>query len=191
MGRLIYAINTSLDGYINDRDGNFAWSVPTREQFAAYNELQRPVGTYLYGRRLYEMMAVWDTAHLEPGAPAFVSGLEDLEREFATMWRAANKIVFSTTLQQASTPRTHIERTFEPEQVRQLKATSEGDFTVGGPHLAAAMLAANLVDELQAFIHPIIVGGGTPWLPRDLRLPLELVDERRFGDVVRLRYRPR
>jgi dihydrofolate reductase len=191
MARLIYAINTSLDGYINDRDGNFAWSVLTRELFAAYNDLQRPIGTYLYGRRLYEMMAVWETAHIEPGAPAFTPGLQDLEREFATMWRAADKIVFSTTLRHASTPRTRIAHAFEPEEVRRLKAASERDLTVGGPHLAAAMLAANLVDELQAFIHPIIVGGGTPWLPRDLRVPLELVGERRFGGVVQLRYRPR
>jgi dihydrofolate reductase len=191
MAQLIYAINTSVDGYTNDRDGNFEWSVPTRELFAAFNDLQRPVGTYLYGRRLYETMAVWETAHVEPGAPAFTPGLEDLEREFATMWRAADKIVFSTTLRHASTPRTRIAHAFEAEQVRRLKAASERDLTVGGPHLAAAMLAANLVDELQAFIHPIIIGGGTPWLPRDLRVPLELVGERRFGGVVQLRYRPR
>jgi dihydrofolate reductase len=191
MARLIYAINTSLDGYINDRDGNFQWSVLTRELFAAFNDLQRPIGTYLYGRRLYEMMAVWETAHVEPGAPAFTPGLQDLEREFATLWRAADKIVFSTTLRHASTPRTRIAHAFEQDQIRRLKAASERDLTVGGPHLAAAMLAANLVDELQAFIHPIIVGGGTPWLPRDLRVPLELVDERRLGGVVQLRYRPR
>jgi dihydrofolate reductase len=190
MARLIYAINTSLDGYINDRDGNFEWSVPTPELYAAFNDLQRSVGTYLYGRRLYETMAVFETAHVDPGAPAFTPGLQDLEREFATMWRAADKIVFSTTLQHASTPRTRIEHAFDPEQVRRLKATSERDLTVGGPRLAAAMLAANLVDELQAFIHPIIVGGGTPWLPRDLRIPLELVGERRFDRVVHLRYRP-
>jgi dihydrofolate reductase len=190
MARLIYAINTSLDGYINDRDGDFQWSVPTPELYAAYNDLQRSVGTYLYGRRLYEMMAVFETAHVDPGAPSFTPGLENLEREFATMWRAADKIVFSTTLQRATTSRTRIEHAFDPEQVRRLKATSERDLTVGGARLAAAMLAANLVDELQAFIHPIIVGGGTPWLPRDLRIPLELVGERRFDRVVQLRYRP-
>jgi dihydrofolate reductase len=190
MARLIYAINTSLDGYVNDRDGNFDWSVPTPELYAAFNDLQRSVGTYLYGRRLYETMAVFETAHVDPGAPPFTPGLQDLEREFATMWRAADKIVFSTTLQHAPTPRTRIEHAFDPEQVRRLKATSERDLTVGGARLAAAMLAANLVDELQAFIHPIIVGGGTPWLPRDLRIPLELVGERRFDRVVHLRYRP-
>ena len=190
MARLIYAMNVSLDGCISDRDGRFDWSVPTPELFAAFNDLQRPVGTYLYGRRLYETMAVWDTAHLEPGGPAFVPGLGELEREFATMWRAADKVVFSTTLARASTPRTRIERTFEPDQVRRLKATSGRDLTVGGPQLAGAMLAADLVDELQAYVHPIVLGGGHPWLPRDLRLRLELVDERRLGGVVRLRYRP-
>jgi dihydrofolate reductase len=189
MARLIYAINTSLDGYISDRDGKFDWSVPTAELFAAFNELERPIGTYLYGRRMYETMAVWDTAHLEPGGPAFTPGLLELEREFAATWRSANKIVFSTTLPHASTPRTHIERTFDPDQVRRLKAASERDLTVGGPRLAAAMLAANLVDELHAFIHPIIVGGGNPWLPPDLRIPLELAGERRLGSVVHVRYR--
>ena len=190
MARLIYAMNTSLDGYISDRDGKVEWSVPTPELFAAFNDLQRPIGTYLYGRRLYETMAVWDTAHLEPGAPAFAPGLAELEREFATMWRAADKVVFSTTLPRASTPRTRLERTLDPDQVRRLKATSERDLTVGGPHLAAAMIAANLVDELQAFVHPIILGGGHPWLPRDLRIPLELAAERRLGRVVHLCYRP-
>jgi dihydrofolate reductase len=190
MARLIYAMNTSLDGYISDRDGKFDWSVPTPELFAAFNDLERPIGTYLYGRRLYETMAVWDTAHLEPGAAAFTPGLAELEREFATLWRAADKVVFSTTLPRVSTPRTQLERRVDPDQVRRLKATSERDLTVGGPDLAAAMIAANLVDELQAFVHPIIVGGGHPWLPRDLRIPLELTGERRIGGVVHLRYRP-
>ena len=189
MARLIYAMNTSLDGYISDRDGKFEWSVPTPELFAAFNDFERPIGTYLYGRLLYETMAVWDTAHLEAGGPAFTPGLLELEREFAALWRAADKIVFSTTLPRATTSRTRIERAFDPDQIRKLKATSERDITVGGPHLAAAMLAANLVDELHAFVHPIIVGGGNPWLPRDLRIPLELAGERRLGRVVHLHYR--
>jgi len=137
---------------------------------------------------MYETMAVWDTAHLDAGGPAFTPGLLELEREFAALWRAADKIVFSTTLPHASTPRTRIERAVDPDQIRQLKATSERDLTVGGPRLAAAMIAANLVDELQAFVHPIIVGGGHPWLPHDRRIPLELVGERRLGGVVHLRY---
>ncbi len=190
MAKLIYAINTSLDGYISDRDGNFAWSEPTAEVFAAITELLRPIGTYLYGRRMYETMAVWDTAHLDPGGPAFTPGLLELERDFAAMWRAADKIVFTKTLPSASTKQTRIERVFDPEQIRQLKATSERDLTVGGASLAAAALAANLVDELHAFVNPIIVGGGIPWLPPDLRIPLELAGERRLGRVVHLHYRP-
>jgi riboflavin biosynthesis pyrimidine reductase len=157
--------------------------------FATFNELLRPIGTYLYGRRLYETMAVWDTAHLEPGGQPFSPGLLDLEREFAQLWRAADKIVFSSTLTHAPTSRTRIERAFDADQIRQLKATSERDITVGGPHLAAAMIAANLVDEIHVFVHPIIVGGGNHWLPRDVRIPLELVTERRLGRVVYMRYR--
>ena len=134
-------------------------------------------------------MAVWETAHLDASEPAFTPGLLELEREFPAMWRAADKIVFWTTLPRASTPRTRIECAFDPEQVRRLKATSERDLTVGGPRLAAAMIAADLVDELHAFVHPIIIAGGNPWLPRDLRIPLELAGERRLGGIVQLHYR--
>jgi dihydrofolate reductase len=189
MAKLIYAMNTSLDGYVADRDGRFDFSVPGPELFAAINDLERPIGTYLYGRRLYETMAVWETAHLEPGGPAFTPGLLELEREFAATWRAADKIVFSTTLPSVSTPRTRIERAFDPDQIRQLKTASKRDLTVGGPHLAAPMIAANLVDEFHAFVHPMIIGGGNHWLPRDVRIPLELVGERRLGPVVHLHYR--
>jgi dihydrofolate reductase len=191
VGNLIYAMNVSLDGYISDRDGNFAWSVPTRELFSAWTEFERPIGTYLYGRRLYEAMAMWDGAHAEPGTTAFIPGLLELEREFAAIWRGAEKIVFSTTLAQPLTPRARIQRTFDPEQIRRLKATSERDITVGGPNLAAAMIAAGLVDELHAFIHPIVLGGGHPWLPAEHRIALELVGEHRHGAVVQLHYRRR
>ncbi len=192
MARLIYIANTSIDGYTADREGRFDWTVPTAEVFAAITELVRPIGTYLYGRRMYETMSAWEGAHLHPGGPAFTPGLLALEQEFAAIWRAADKIVFSTTLPRAGTARTRLERAFDPEQVRRLKATSERDLTVGGPHLAAAMLAANLVDELHAFVSPIIIGAGNHWLPADLRLPLELAGERRFGGVVHLHYsRPR
>jgi dihydrofolate reductase len=191
MARLIYAAITSLDGYMGDRDGNFEWAVPTAEVFAAVLALERPIGTYLYGRRMYETMAVWETAHLDASTPAFTPGLLELERDFAAVWRAADKIVFSTTLARASTPRTHIERAFDPEQVRRLKATSERDLTVGGPRLAAAMIAANLVDELHVFVNPVTLGGGNPWLPPDVRMALELVDEHRLGGVVHLHYRAR
>jgi dihydrofolate reductase len=189
MANLIYAMNTSLDGYISDRDGDFSWAIPGREFFEAINELERGIGTYFYGRRLYETMAVWDTAHLEPGTPAFSPGTGDLEREFAELWRAADKIVFSTKLSQTSTTRTRIERTFEPDRIRELKATSDRDLSVGGAHLAAAMIAANLVDEFHAFVHPFIVGGGTPFLPENVRVPLELVREQRLGSVVHVHYR--
>ncbi|HVV88725.1 MAG TPA: dihydrofolate reductase family protein [Kofleriaceae bacterium] len=190
MARLIYLMNTTLDGYTADRDGDFGWSVPTAEVFAAITELVRPVGTYLYGRRMYETMAPWETAHLEPDSTPFIPGLRELESEFARIWRAADKVVFSTTLRTPSTPRTRIEPTFDPDAVRRLKAASDRDLTVGGPHLAAPMLAAGLVDELHAFVGPMIVGGGTSWLPADLRMPLELADEHRLGRVVHLHYRP-
>jgi dihydrofolate reductase len=189
MARLIYVINISLDGYISDREGSLDWTEMTAEVFPLFNDLVRPVGTYLYGRRTYEMMALWETAHLEPGAPAFMPGLGELEREFATLWRATDKVVFSTTLPHASTPRTRIERAVDPDQIRQLKATSERDITVGGPKLAASMLAANLVDDLHAVIHPVILGGGSPWLPPDVRTKLELASARRLGGVAHLHYR--
>lgn len=191
MARLIYLMNISLDGNISDPDGDFAWSIPTPEFYTAINDLQRSVGTYLYGRRLYETMAVWDSAHLAPNAPAFTPGLGEHEREFATLWRAAEKVVFSTTLASVSTPRTRLERAVDLDLIRQLKATSERDLTVGGPHLAAAMLAADLVDELHAFVHPLITGGGAPWLPRGHRISLELVGEQRIGGLAHLRYRAR
>jgi dihydrofolate reductase len=168
MARLIYVANVSLDGYVADRDGKFEWTTPTPEFFAAILELVRPIGTYLYGRRMYETMAVWDTAHLDPGAPAFTPGLLALERDFAAVWRGAGKIVFSTALPRASTARTRIERAFDPDQICRLKATSERDFIIGGPHLAAAMIAANLSTRLRS--STIIVGGGNPWLPQDLRI---------------------
>ena len=191
MARLIYVMNISLDGYISDRAGNFDWTEPSAAMLAMFNDLVRPVGTYLYGRRMYETMAVWETAHVTPDAPAFTPGLGELECEFATLWRAKEKIVFSTTLSQVSTPRTRLERAVDPEQIRQLVATSERDLTVGGPRLAAALLAANLVDDLHAVIHPIIVGGGNPWLPPDVRHKLELVSERRVGGLAHLHYRTR
>ena len=190
MAKLIYVTNVSLDGFIEDDQGAFDWTEPDDQQFAFITDLVRPIGTWLYGRRLYEAMAVWETAHLDPGGPAFTPGLLELEREFAAIWRAADKIVFSTTLPRASTPRTRIERAVDADQIRRLKAASERDLTVGGPHLAAAMIAANLVDELHAFVYPIIIGGGTSWLPSDLRIPLELAGERRLGGVVHLHYRP-
>lgn len=187
MGRLIYIANISVDGYMTDPDGNLGWTEMTPEVFSAIVEVVRPAGTYLYGRAMYEMMSPWETAHLEAGGPHFIPELGDLERDFANVWRAADKIVFSTTLTDAKTARTRIERTFDAEDVARLK--SAGDVTVGGPHIAAPMFAANLVDELHAFVHPTVLGGGLAWLPRDVRMPLDLVSATRMGRVLHLHYR--
>ena len=189
MAKLIYDAGISLDGYVADETGNFNWTEFDDEVHAFINDRERRIGTYLFGRKMYETMAVWETAHLDVGTPAFTPGLLELERDFAAVWRAADKIVFSTTLARASTPRTRIERAFDPDEVRRLKATSERDLTVGGPRLAAAMIAANLVDDFHVFVNPIILGGGNPWLPPDVRMALELVDEHRLGGLVHLHHR--
>jgi dihydrofolate reductase len=179
MAKLIYSAIASLDGYINDSDGNFEWAAPDPEVHAFVNDEERPIGTYLYGRRMYETMAVWQT--LDDAAPAM--------RDFAEIWRAADKIVYSRTLEQTSTPRTTLERELDPEAVRRLKAESERDLSIGGPHLAGEAIKAGLVDECRLYLTPIVVGGGTPALPDDVRWPLALLDERRFaGGVVYLRY---
>jgi dihydrofolate reductase len=183
MAKLIYASIASLDGYTADEDGKFDWAAPDEEVFSFINDLLRPVGTYLYGRRLYELMAVWET---DPAAAAQSPGT----REFAEIWQAADKVVYSRTLEAASTTRTRIEPDFDPEAVRQLKAAAERDFTVGGPTLGAQAITAGLVDEYHLFVVPVVVGGGKPFLPNRARLQLELLDERRFGTgVVYLRYR--
>jgi dihydrofolate reductase len=183
MAKLLYVMNASLDGYIADEDGNLDWGEPGEEYYAFLNDLVRPVGAYLYGRRLYELMAVWET---DPAAVAQSPGA----REFAQIWQAADKVVYSRTLQAAATTRTRIERDFDPDAVRQLKAAAERDLTVGGPDLGAQAITAGLVDEVQLFVWPVVVGGGQRFLPARVRLQLELVDERRFGNgVVYLRYR--
>ena len=182
MAKLIYSAITSLDGYISDEHGNFDWAEPDEEVHRFVNELERPVGTYLYGRRMYETMRYWETAHTLDGQPPV--GLD-----FAQIWQAADKIVYSKTLDTVSSARTRIERDFEPEAVRQLKESSGRDLTVGGPDLAAQALKAGLVDELHLLVNPIVVGSGNPSLPDDVRVKLELLDERRFRNgVVYLRY---
>jgi dihydrofolate reductase len=179
VGRLIYSAIASLDGYVADDDGNFQWAAPGEEVHAFVNDLERPVGTHLYGRRMYEVMAWWETN----------DEAEPVMRDFAAIWRAADKIVYSTTLQTVSSARTRIERDFDPEAVRRLKASAERDLTVGGPHLASQALAAGLVDECHLFLVPVLIGGGTRALPDDVRAELELVGERRFeSGVVYLRY---
>jgi dihydrofolate reductase len=183
MGSLIYSAIGSLDGYIEDRDGKFDWAEPDEEVHRFVNDLERPVGTYLYGRRMYEVMAYWETAHTLADQP-------DFSREFAKIWQAAEKVVYSKTLEAPSSARTRIERDFEPEGVRRLKAAADRDISVGGPNLASQALHAGLLDEYHAFVAPIVVGGGKRALPDDVRVELELLDERRFGNgTVYLRYR--
>ena len=180
MARLIYAAIASLDGYVADEDGKFDWAAPDAEVHSFVNELERPIGTYLYGRRMYDVMLYWET--VDPD--------HDQERDYAEIWRAADKIVYSTTLDTVSSARTRIERSFNPEAVEQLKASATSDISIGGSELAGHALRAGLVDECHLFLNPIIVGAGTPALPSDLRLELELLDERRFeGGVVHVHYR--
>jgi dihydrofolate reductase len=183
MGKLIYSAIASLDGYVEDEDGKFDWAAPDEEVLAFVNDLERPVGTYLLGRRMYETMAVWET---NPS----LAGPSPAARDFAAIWPAAGKIVYSRTLEAASTARTRIEREFEPDAVRQVKETAGHDLTVGGAALAAEAFGAGLVDELQLFLTPVLVGGGKHALPQSVSLKLELLEERRFrGGTVFLRYR--
>ena len=184
MARLIFSAISSLDGYTEDETGDFDWSAPDEEVHGFVNDLIRPVGTYLYGRRMYETMAYWETAPTD-------STVSPVEADFATVWRSADKVVYSRTLDTVG-PRTRVERTFDPEAIRHLKAEADRDLAVGGPELAAAAIRAGLVDEYQLFLTPVVVGGGKPALPGGVRLDLELVDERRFANgTVHLRYRTR
>jgi dihydrofolate reductase len=184
MARLIYSAIMSLDGYIADADGDFEWAAPDEEVFAFVNELERPVGAYLYGRRMYETMRYWETADTLPDQSA-------VSLDFARIWQAADKIVYSATLQAPDTARTRVEWDFDPDQVRKLKEAAGRDLTVGGAHLAAQAIAAGLVDEYQLFLVPAVVGGGTRALPDQVRLNLALAEEREFGGgTVYLCYRP-
>jgi dihydrofolate reductase len=183
MAKLIYSAITSLDGYVADENGNFDWAAPDEEVHRFVNDLERPIGTYLYGRRIYETMVYWETAHTLADQPPFI-------QDFAGIWQAADKIVYSKTLDTPSSARTRIERDFDPDAVRRMKASAERDISVGGPDLAAQAIKAGLVDEYDLFLTPIIVGGGKQSLPDNVRLELELLDERRFGNgVVHLHYR--
>jgi dihydrofolate reductase len=185
MAKLIYSAITSLDGYVADVDGNFDWAVPDEEVHTFINDLERQVGTYLYGRRMYEVMVGWESAHTLADQPPFM-------QDFAQIWQAADKIVYSKTLQTVSSARTRIERDFDPESVRQMKARAGSDIIVGGPDLAAQAIKADLVEEWHLFVAPTVVGGGKQSLPNNVRLKLELLDERRFGNgMVYLHYRTR
>lgn len=182
MGALVYTGIMSLDGYVVDSTGNFDWSAPDPEVHAFVNELERPVGTYLLGRRMYEVLSVWDTMDTTDEPPEIA--------EYAAIWRAARKIVYSSTLESVSTERTRIEREFDVEAVRALMRESAAPISIGGPTLAAHAVRAGLVDRFQLFLNPIVVGGGTAFLPRDARVHLELKGERIFGNgVVYLDYR--
>jgi dihydrofolate reductase len=190
LAKLIYSAIASLDGYIADEDGNFDWAAPDEEVHAFVNDLERPVGTYLYGRRMYEVMSGWETMDSEAAQPGLGWDDRTLRLDFAQIWQAAEKIVYSRTLQTVSSAKTRIERDFNPDAVRQMKAAAARDITIGGPDLAAQAIMAELVDEFRLFLTPIVVGGGTQALPDKVNQRLELLDEHRFGNgVVYLRYR--
>ena len=185
MAKLVYSALASLDGYVEDSSGNFEWAAPDEQVFAFVNDLERPIGTYLYGRRMYETMVYWETEGTADGQPAVV-------RDFAELWRAAEKIVYSRTLRTPSSARTRIEHEFDPAAIRRLKRSSATDITVGGAQLAGEAMAAGLVDECHLLLGPVLVGGGKRALPDDVRVQLELLDSRRFDSgVVHLHYRVR
>ena len=177
MGRLVYSVIGSLDGYVDDTEGGFAWAMPDEEVHAYVNDLMRPIGTHLYGRRLYAVMAGWQTLGTSPDESA-------VTRDFGELWRDADKVVYSTSLADVSTARTRIERQFEPEAVRRLKETSGSDLSIGGAGIAAEAFRHGLVDECVLLLCPVLVGGGKPALPRGVRLDLELLDHRRFDNGV-------
>jgi dihydrofolate reductase len=182
LGKLVYSAIASLDGYIADEQGNFDWAAPDEEVHAAVNDLQRQIGTMLLGRRMYEVLVPWETMDTN-GQPSVMA-------VYAALWRETDKVAYSRTLDDVSSARTRLERDFDPETVRRMKASAGRDLSVGGPDLAASAFAAGLVDECHLFLNPIVVGGGTSALPAKVRVPLELLDERRFsGGVVHLHYR--
>jgi dihydrofolate reductase len=185
VAKLIYSAIASLDGYVADEDGNFDWAGPDDEVHSFVNDLERRVGTYLYGRRMYEVMVAWETSRTFADQSPVV-------QDFAEIWKAAEKIVYSKTLEKVSSARTRLERDFDPEAVRQMKAAARRDISVGGPDLAAHAMKAGLVDEWHLYLVPIVVGGGKHSLPNDVRVHLDLLDEHRFSNgTVHLHYRTR
>lgn len=182
MARLIYSAIASLDGYVADEAGRFDWAAPDEAVHTFINDLEHSVGTYLFGSRMYEVMAVWETFGSDPADPPYI-------RDYASIWRAADKIVYSASLAEVTTARTRLEREFDPETIRQMKADLERDIGIGGPTLAARAIEAGLVDEYQVWVAPVIVGGGLRFLPGGISLDLELLDEQRFASgMVYLRY---
>ncbi len=182
MAKLVYSAIASLDGFVADANGDFGWSAPDEEVHAFVNDLERPIGTHLYGRRMYEVLKVWETDEMIAGQPPCI-------RDYAEIWRATDKIVYSRTLDSVATSRTRLERAFDPEAVRELKETAERDISIGGPALATQAIEAGLIDECHLFLAPIAVGAGKPALPIPGPLPLTLLDQRRFANgTVYLRY---
>jgi dihydrofolate reductase len=184
MGKLIYSAITSLDGYVEDAEGKFDWAAPGEEVHAFVNDLERSIGTHLYGRRMYETMVYWES-------PPDTAVQSPVTRDYAAIWQGADKVVYSRALTTVASARTRIEREFDADAIRQLKATAGHDLGVGGAELGAHAIGAGLVDEIQLFLTPILVGAGKPALPTEaVHLQLELLDERRFGTgTVYLRYR--
>jgi dihydrofolate reductase len=190
MAKLIYVMPTSLDGYVEDETGTFDWGTPDEEGFAFINDLERPIGTYLYGRKMYQTMAVWETPDVIP--PDVVPGGTPAMLDFARTWQAADKIVYSKSLETVSTPKTRLERDFDPQVIRDLKAQLPHDVTVGGPTLAEHAIRSGLVDEIHLFVVAIVIGGGKRVLPGNVVVKLDLLDERRFANgMVYLRYQTR
>jgi dihydrofolate reductase len=185
MAKLIFSAITSLDGYLEDEAGNFDWAAPDDEVLSFLNDLERPVGTYLYGRRMYETMIHWETADV-------LRDQSPLAWDWMQLWRAADKVVYSRSLETVSSARSRIERNFEPNAIQAMTSSLERDITIGGADLAAQAFRAGLVDQCQLFLTPVLVGGGKRALPKNVRLDLDLVAERRFGNgVVFLDYRVR
>jgi dihydrofolate reductase len=183
MAKLVYSMLTSLDGYLADEHGNFDWAAPDEEVHRFVNDLERPIGTYLYGRRMYDVMVFWETAHTLVDQPGFI-------QDYAGIWTSADKVVYSRTLATASSARTRIEREFDAESIRQMKTRERSDISVGGAELAGQAIKAGLVDEYHLFLTPVVVGGGTRALPDGVRVNLDLMEEHRFGSgVVHLHYR--
>jgi dihydrofolate reductase len=183
VAKLIYPALTSLDLFVADETGNFDWAAPDEEVHTFFNDLDRPVGTHLYGRRMYEVLVAWESDDIVVGQPPYIA-------DFAAIWRGADKIVYSRSLESVSSARTRIERDFDPDAIRAMKAGADRDISIGGPELAARALRAGLVDEIHLVLNPIIIGSGNPALPDDVRVRLELLDERRFGSgAVYVRYR--
>lgn len=190
MGKLIYAITTSLDGYVANKDGNFDWAMPSEEVHSFFNEITANVGTSLLGHKMYEVMKVWDEIPTEGVSGPYMDGPSKAMNDYAKNWRSIKKIVFSTTLAKLEIENGTIERKFDPEKIKKLVDESEKNLDIGGPHLAAEAIKAGIVDEYHQIIAPIIIGGGNYWLPKDVKVDLELVSERKFENgFVYLQYK--